>query len=314
MLMQLNLRPLVKGALTFIPGMTRVLPEGPGRIHSARYCYGVWLKHLVMLWESGMRAIPNTLAELGPGRSLGTGLAAMLCGVDHYYALDVMKHSSIESNLRIFDELVALFRSRAARPVKGWPDYDRYLDADLFPSHILTEDLLKTSLAPERIARIRNAVANPGSPSPGITIRYMVPWSDESVIRKESVDLIISHVVLTEVADPKGTYRALHSWLKPGALMSHQIGFPFHVFTGHWNGYWAFPEPLWKIFKGKRPFVMNRLPCSVHLDLLEKQGFELTCKLKQYKTGIRRSQLASQWKSLSDDDLYCSGLFVQARK
>jgi hypothetical protein len=312
--MTLNVKPVVKGALTFIPGMTTFLPEGGGQTNSARYCYGVWLKHLVMLHESGLRTIPTTLAELGPGMSLGTGLAAMLCGVDHYYALDVVQHSSIEINLRIFDELVEMFQKRAPRPVKGWPDYDAYLDASLFPSHILTDELLKRTLAPQRLARIRNAIVQGRSSGPEVTIQYMVPWADASVIRPESVDVILSHAVLTEVADPEAAYRALHTWLKPGGLMTHQIGFVFHQFTGDWNGYWACPEPVWKIFRGRRPFVMNRLPCSVHVAMMERQGFRFLCKLKQYEDGIRRSQLASLWKGLSDDDLNCSGLFVQATK
>jgi hypothetical protein len=302
-----NVKPVVKGALTFIP-------EGGGQTNSARYCYGVWLKHLVMLHESGLRTIPTTLAELGPGMSLGTGLAAMLCGVDHYYALDVVQHSSIEINLRIFDELVEMFQKRAPRPVKGWPDYDAYLDASLFPSSILTDELLKRTLAPQRLARIRNAIVQGRSSGPEVTIQYMVPWADASVIRPGSVDVILSHAVLTEVADPEAAYRALHTWLKPGGLMTHQIGFVFHQFTGDWNGYWACPEPVWKIFRGRRPFVMNRLPCSVHVDMMERQGFRFLCKLKQYQDGIRRSQLASLWKGLSDDDLNCSGLFVQATK
>jgi len=312
--MNLNVNPVVKGALTFIPGVSSILPEGGGQTNSARYCYGVWMKHMVMLHQSGMRAVPGTLAELGPGRSLGTGLAAMLCGVNHYYALDVVEHSSVESNLRVFDELVEMFQKRMPRPVKGWPDYDPYLDASLFPRHILTDEVLKRTLAPARVARIRNAIVRPQTSGPEITIKYMAPWSDASVIRPESVDVIMSHAVLTEVADPKSTYKALHSWLKPGGLMSHQIGFTFHYFTGEWNGYWGCPESIWKIFKGRRPFVMNRLPCSAHLDLIEKQGFKYVCKLKQYRDGIRRAKLATQWRSLSDDDLYCAGVFVQVAK
>ena len=310
----LNMNPVVKGALTFLPGMSNVLPDRGGQTNSAQYCYGVWLKHLVMLRQSGMREVPKTLAELGPGMSLGTGLAAMLSGVDHYYALDVVQHSSIEINLRIFDELVEMFRRRAPRPVKGWPDYDPYLDATLFPGDILTDDLLKRTLAPVRLARIRNAIVQGASSGPEVTIQYMAPWADEHVIRPESVDLIFSHAVLTEVADPAAAYRALHTWLKPGGYMSHQIGFSFYYFTGHWNGYWTCPEAVWRIFRGRRPFVMNRLPCSVHLDLMEKQGFRFLCKLKLYQDGIRRSQLAAQWRALSDDDLNCSGLFVQATK
>jgi hypothetical protein len=312
--MTMNVKPVVKGALTFIPGMTNLLPEGGGQTNSAKYCYGVWLKHLVMLHESGMRTIPATLAELGPGMSLGTGLAAMLCGVNHYYALDVVQHSSVEVSLRIFDELVEMFQKRAPRPEKGWPDYDAHLDASLFPHHILSDALLERTLAPRRLGRIRNAIAQGQRSGPDITIRYMAPWSAASLIRPESVDLVLSHAVLSEVADPAAAYRALHGWLKPGGLMTHHIGFMFYHFTGQWNGYWSYPEALWKIFKGRRPFVLNRLPCSVHLDLMERQGFRFLCKLKRYEDGIRRSQLASTWKHLSDDDLNCAEVFLQATK
>jgi hypothetical protein len=44
-------------------------------------------------------------------------------------------------------------------------------------------------------------------------------------------------------------------------------------------------------------------------------GFEPTLVLKHLRSdGIKRSQLTSHWAGLSDEDLNCSGLFVQARK
>ena len=65
------IKPAVKGLLTFLPGIERVLPAGKGvGTDSASYCYGVWLKPLTLLWESGMRSIPNILVELGPGESV----------------------------------------------------------------------------------------------------------------------------------------------------------------------------------------------------------------------------------------------------
>ena len=73
-----------------------------------------------------MLKMPNTLAELGPGDSIGVGLASMLCGVNNYYALDVERYANIERNLQVLDELVALFESRSERPTKGWPDFDKY--------------------------------------------------------------------------------------------------------------------------------------------------------------------------------------------
>jgi hypothetical protein len=312
----MKIRPVLKGFLTFIPGMQRVLPKrGTGGTNSAHYSYELWLKHLTMLWENGMRSIPNTIAELGPGDSLGVGLAAMLSGVNNYYSLDVVGYLNNNFNLKIFEELVTLFKTRAGRPTKGWPDYDSYLDKKLFPSHILTDELLNTSLSEERIALIRNVLVNPGAQNKEVIIKYMVPWSDDRVIDKETVDLILSHSVLEHVVDLESTYQAFYLWLKPGGMMSHQIDFTSHGLSEKWNGYRAYSELLWKITVGRRPFLINRQPCSTHINLLKKNEFNVICHLKRYKPdGIQRSHLSSYWKNISDDDLTCSGSFVQAQK
>ena len=313
---QMKIRPVVKGLLTFIPGMQRVLPvkETGGGTNSAYYCYGAWLKHLTLLWENGMRSIPNILAELGPGDSLGVGLAAMLSGVNNYYALDVVRHSNIEINLKILDELVALFESRSERPTKGWPDFDKYLDDNLFPGHILNDDLLKASLSEKRIAAIRYALENPEHQNNEVTIKYMVPWSyDDSIIENDTVDVILSHSVL-ETVDLESTYKAFYSWLKPKGMMSHQIGFSSGL-SETWNGYRVYSEFLWKIISGKKPFVMNRQPHSVHIDLIMKNGFNVICDLTRYRAdGIQKSDLSNYWKNITDDDLTCSGAFIQAKK
>ena len=317
--MNMQVSTIVKGALTFIPGITKALPRiglGTGGTSSASYCYGVWLKHLVMLHESGMRCIPDTVAELGPGDSCGIGLAAMLTGVNHYYALDVVRHGDNSDDLVIFDELVQLFQARAPRPTKGWPDYDGFLGKDLFPGHILTDELLAVSLAPERVARIRSALTSQANAQQDISIRYMVPWHDDSVIDQGSVDLIISHSVLEHVVDLGLTYRAMRAWLKPGGWMSHQIDFRCHGLSGEWNGYRQYPEVLWKLVVGTRPFLLNRQPYSVHAGLLQRNDFKVVLDLKQYITdhGLKRSQLSSLWQDISDDDLTCSSAFIQALK
>ena len=70
-----------------------------------------------------------------------------------------------------------------------------------------------------------------------------------------------------------------------------------------------------KIIVGKRPFAINRQPCSYHLQLLHASEFEIVCHLKQTgANGIKRSQLALGWRDLSEDDFACAGTFIQARK
>jgi hypothetical protein len=310
----MTIRAAVKGLLTFIPGMQRVLPKRrTGGTDSAYYCYGVWLKHLTLLWENGMRSMPNTIAELGPGDSLGVGLAAMLCGVNNYYALDVVRHTNTETNLTLFDELVLLFKSHAPRPTKGWPDFDGYLNANLFPGHILNDQLLEASLSEKRIAAIRNAIEHHEYQNNKVAIKYMVPWSDASIIEKHTVDIILSHSVLEHIVDLENTYQALYAWLKPRGMMTHQIDFESHGLSDTWNGYRAYSELYWKIMMGKRPYFINRQPYSVHRNLITKNGFNIICDLRNYRTdGIQRSDLSDYWKSITDDDLTCSEAFIQA--
>jgi hypothetical protein len=135
------------------------------------------------------------------------------------------------------------------------------------------------------------------------------------MIRQATVDLIRSHSVLEHVVNLEDSYRACALWLKPGGWMSHQIDFTSHHLAKEWNAQWAYPEWMWKIIVGKRRFAINRRPCSHHLQWLRASGFEVVCHLKQTGTnGIKRSQLAPGRRGLSEDDLTCSGTFLQARK
>lgn len=312
------LRPFAIGAATFVPGVTSLLTrKGTGSAASATYCYEVWLKHLTLLWANGMRRIPYTLAELGPGDSLGVGLAAMLCGVDRYYGLDAVPYSSTKSNLAVFEELVALVRARTPRVRSGWPDYDAHLDARLFPSHILTDERLERSLAADRIRRIRERLASMSpQPSGNLSIQYKAPWMGEAAIERESVDVVISHAVLQSVLDLDETYAALDAWLKPGGYMSHQIDFTSFRTAQEWNGHWAYPDAVWKVIVGRRPYLINREPHSTHVELIKRRGLTLVCDLQNYAAGpaMKRSRLAARWRNMTDDDFACSGAFIQARK
>lgn len=311
------LRPFVIGAATFIPGIRQLLTrKGTGSTSSATYCYEVWLKHLVLLWAHGMRSIPHCLAELGPGNSLGVGLAAMLCGVDRYVALDVVSYSNPRVNLAVFDELVDLFQKRAPRSTRGWPNYDAHLDENLFASAILSDAVLERSLAPSRIDRIRAILEERDGRADEITITYQAPWYEDGVIEQQSVDLILSHAVLQSVFDLERTYAALGAWLKPGGFMSHQIDFTSFRTSRQWNGHWGYSDPMWQLIVGKRPYLINREPHSTHLQLLRKHGFEVLCDLQNHRHehGISRSQLSSRWAHIAEDDFTCAGAFVQARK
>jgi SAM-dependent methyltransferase len=302
------LLPVSKGIASYVPGLYALRSR---RRHlqtaNAKYCYEVWIKHLTMLNEHDSVPAPKTFAELGPGGSLGVGLAALLSGADTYYALDIIKYSEVDLSLALLRGLVDLFRNRT--PVyTGWP-----IDAEVFPGHILTDDLLEATLAEPRIEEIHRALTAPDGRAGSITIKYTVPWTDPSVIRRGEVDLIISQAVLEHVDDLENTYDAFAQWLRPGGRMSHEIDFRSHGLTRPWNGHWEYPELVWRVIIGKKPYVINRQPCTTHVSLMRDRGFEVTRELRQRIEGIPRERLASRWRDMTDDDLVSATALVQAR-
>jgi len=303
------------GIATYIPGLSKVLSAGTGGTISARYCYSVWLRHLTMAYKNGLSNQPNILAELGPGDSLGIGLAALISGANKYYAFDVVAHAGNKRNIEIFDELVELFKKREKIPDETeFPDVRPYLKIYEFPTHILTDERLNEALKQERIESIRNALLNLGSGDENNKqISYFVPWNDSKVLKEESIDMAYSQAALEHVNDLSATYEALYRWLKPGGFMSNEIDFRSHVTAKDWNGHWAYSDSVWRLIKGKRPYLLNRQPHSVHIDLLQKFGFEVICDMKTTDTsGIERKFLSSRFKHISDDDLITCTAFIQA--
>ncbi len=315
----LLLKPVVTGLLSQVPFMQRFIHrKGTGGTCQPEYCYEVWMKHLVMLSLHRGPTVPRVVAELGPGDSLGIGFAALLSGAEQFIALDVEKYSNSQaSNLAMFDQIVTLFQARSGRWKKGWPDYDAYLDERLFPSHILTEEHLAASLAPERIAKLRACIANLGAHNDDITapVRYFVPWSDASVIDPGSVDLLFSQSVLEHVTDPAATYQAFHSWVKPGGYISHQVDFSSHSIAAYWNGHWAYSNFMWKIILGKRSYLLNLKPYSTHLHLAEQNGFEIVTSMQfEREDGLKLDQLAAVAKGFTEKDSRTASMFFQARR
>ena len=113
---QVGLFTLAKGVVTFIPGAQALFTRRTTGTSSARYCYSVWLRHLASARQSGAHWPVNTVAELGPGDSIGIGLAALLSGATHYVGLDTYPYAGGTANLAIFEELIQLFRARTPIP------------------------------------------------------------------------------------------------------------------------------------------------------------------------------------------------------
>ena len=311
----LRLLALAKGIGTYVPGIRCLACRGSGGTDSARYCYSVWLRHLVKASEAGLPTSFQRVAELGPGDSLGIGLAAMLSGVNQYFALDAKPHASAERNVAVFDALVELFSGRAPIPDAGeFPLLFPTLQGYEFPHGVLRDEILTASLQPERVATIRRALKENCAVTDGIRIVYVAPWEEAALQAPGTVDLVFSQAVLEHVEDMHMTYRALGRFLRDGGVMSHTIDFKSHDLTHEWNGHWTVSDFAWKIVRGKRPYFINRLPLSAHTAELERAGFRVVASLKRTGPPLERKRLASRFRDMSEDDLCTCGSFIQAIK
>lgn len=308
------------GLATHLPFIGEKFTRGTGGTDSARYCYSVWLRHVVKAREAGVWNAPRRIAELGPGDSLGIGLTALLTGAEQYFAFDVVEHASNQQNLAIFDELVELVRSRADIPGEDeFPLVKPYLDDYRFPADVLSADHIAECLKPERVARIRTALANLGQHDDSDSaIRYVVPWmatgqAEQLPLRQQDVDMICSQAVLEHVDDLETAYSAMRTWLHEDGFISHQIDFKCHGTALDWDGHWAVPAAIWKVMRGARPYLINRQPCSEHLRLLESNRFGVKIRNPIHTNStLARGRLATDFRTLSDSDLNTSGVYVLA--
>ncbi len=309
-------RPVCRGILSRLQE-TRAPELGKGGAYSPRYCYSVWLRHLVMADRHGLNTSPGVVAELGPGGSLGVGLAALLCGAEQYLAFDVLPYASLERNLEMLDALVPLIRNR--QPIPGpdeFPATRPSLDSYDFPKRILPNERLQEGSRRERVESIRRALREPSRCSTGeAPISYIAPWDDPGVVQPESVDMIVSQAVMEHVRDLPGTYASFHRWLRAGGFISHQIDFRSHGITKEWNGHWKYSDFWWWLVKGKSEHVLNREPHSRHARLAEEAGLSVVCDLRfEADSEISRSELADRFKDMSQKDLTTYGAFIQAVK
>ena len=273
--MRRMLKQVAFGLATYVPGVVPLWQRAlyrfqfPGAM-SARYCYSVWLRHLVIAHQNGLGTQPNVVAELGPGNSLGVGAAALISGSRQYVGLDIVQYASDERTLTVFDELVRLFRAKADIPgVDEFPEVKPYLDNYAFPFHILTNERLAAALKEDRIASLRDALATLNAKSgPEAPFRYLVPWDDDACLETESADMILSQAVLEHVDQLASTYRSMHRMLKPDGFLSHQIDYRAHGTASKWNGHWAYADLTWKVIRGGQTYVINRQPHSAHISQL----------------------------------------------
>lgn len=308
---------LIKGIIKSIPGIEYVYQfnKRTGGSSSARYCYSVWLRHLIFAFENGMTEVPKVIAELGPGDSLGVGIAALISGTEKYYALDVKRYNSYIYNLDIFDQLVSLFRQRSDIPNESeFPRIRPFLDSYKFPRQIFSDDYLTTILDEKRLEKIRRGIKDMELMKAG-RIEYVAPWNKSSAVPPNSIDFIISQAVLQAVDNLELLYKMMFVWLKPDGMMSHDLGFKSCGSADKWYGHWEYSDLEWKIVRGRKSFFINREPYSTHIDLLRRNRFDILFEKRETATEItNKNRLARKFQYFSEEDLSTFSLFYQARR
>ncbi len=304
-------RHILSGMLTSVPILNtwRQRHESTGGSDSARYCYSVWFRHLITLYRYGFRVSGAKIGELGPGDSLGIGLAALLSGAGRYVGLDIVPYSAKADLNKMLDELLRMYRQEEQVPDdKEFPSVRPLIDSYAFPRHVVDQRNV-TAKADEICDQLRSGL-NSGS-----LLGYRVPWISLPKIDEASLDLIFSQAVLEHVDSLEETYRAMFTWLKPGGYASHVIDFKAHGRSPFWNGHWAYSDWQWNLVRGKREFLLNREPLSTHLRLAKNVGFEiLLAQREQAPHRLESPALASRFQKMDATDALTSGVSLVLQK
>jgi len=311
MLQVWKLPHLLKGMGTHLPILDklRINRAATGGSNSARYCYSVWLRHLSVLASQGFCIGNAEVGELGPGDSIGTGLAALLSGAKTYVGLDLVPFSATADLLDIFQTLVQMFSEREAIPdEQEFPGIRPKLKSYVFPHHLIDSSNLAL-----RRGYIRDQLKQPLTKGGPIT--YYSPWNSPAIVAAGTLDLIFSQAVLEHVDDLRETYIAMSAWLKPGGYMSHVIDFGAHHLSPFWNGHWAYTDFEWQMVRGRREFLLNRNALSKHLECAHQAGLRVLEIIHRYDdAGLPLQCLASRFQDLSKDDRRTRGTVLLLKK
>ncbi|MBZ0264743.1 hypothetical protein K8I28_08750, partial [bacterium] len=81
------------------------------------------------------------------------------------------------------------------------------------------------------------------------------------------------------------------------------------------NGHWAISDTMWKVMKGKKPYLLNRQPLSVHKRFAQEHGFEIiSLQPKIREDGLSKEKLLPAFQFLTEEDMVTSGVHLLARK
>ena len=251
---------MARGLQTCLPGARRSWGS-TGGTDDAPYCYEVFLKHLTLCAEAGMSDIARVrggdrarrLDRHRPRRAR-RGQRALL----RARRRPVLARGSQPADTRRAHRLL---QGAPSEPVMGMAELRSPPGRRLLPE----PDPRRGGAAQEpraRAARRHPRRARRRRGAERIRIGYHCPWMDDATIEPGSVDWIYSQSVMEHVDDVEGAYAAMYRWLRPGGFVSHQIDLRSHELFPEWNGHWGVPRWRWRVIRGRRVYLINRLPCE----------------------------------------------------
>lgn len=314
----MTLRLMLGGLKSYFPALHAAHGGTAGRSAGA-YCYSVWMRHLSIIARAVPSFRPKTVVEIGPGDSLGVGIAALLCGAEQYVGLDVADHIDPRHDSRVLDEIVELLEHRSPIPDgRVFPQLLPALQSYDFPARLFTDDgPRQLQLDHRRVASIRAALLERRQVLyDDVPIGYAAPWGPRTLDR-QSVDLVLSQAALQQMAhEPErselaGTFAAMSRWVKKGGVIAHQIDFGL-LGNGAWNQHWQFADAAWRVMRGNRPGFANRVPLSVYLALCEEYDFDVVSVKRVTAEGLPRERVAPRFRDLPEDDFITSSAHIVA--
>ena len=302
-------KPLAKGLLSHFPVPGWRNPHKIGMTIDPLYNYAVFIRHFGEYCEvTGAAAPPTVVCEVGPGSSLGVGFLALLLGCERYLAFDNEAQVDHARNERDIGELTHLLRADTPAPVRDfW--------SGMFPMPVNESiDQIICGLkgdAPRRAMRVAAAIKDDDQD----VLTYTAPWTGADPEHDAEVDWLLSHSVLEHVDDLASLYARMARMVRRGGIMTHLVDFWSHGLSPVWNGHWAITERGWKVMAGKRSYLLNRVPWSVHEQLLRDNGFELLGRnVERRSDGLVPSRMAAGFKAMSDEDARSRMVFFSAQK
>jgi hypothetical protein len=118
---------------------------------------------------------------------------------------------------------------------------------------------------------------------------------------------------MEHVADLPAAYQATFDWLVPGGYASHQIDLRSHGLFAAWDGHWACPDWLWRLFVGRRDYLLNREPFATHRRLAALAGFDEAMTIRDERMP-QTDRLALRFREMSPEDRSTCGAYVLLRK